>query len=77
MYGKKERGDYMYLNLRYQMCKQGITPRMLANELHLSEKSVCNKLNSKTDFTITEANYISKRLKRSASYLFSEILTNE
>lgn len=67
----------MYLNLRYQMCKQGITPRMLANELNLSEKSICNKLNRKTEFNITEANYISKRLKRNASYLFSEILKNE
>jgi len=73
----KGRGDYMYLNLRYQMCKQGITPKMLAEELNLSEKSICNKLSRRTDFTITEANYISKRLKHSASYLFSEILTNE
>lgn len=48
----------MYLNLRYQMCKQGITPKMLAEELNLSEKSICNKLSRRTDFTITEANYI-------------------
>ncbi|QHI71479.1 hypothetical protein [Aminipila terrae] len=59
------------------MCKQGITPKMLANELHLSEKSICNKLNRKTAFTIKEAYYISKRLKQSVSYLFSEMITNE
>ena len=45
----------MYRNLRGEMVKAGISVAELAKKIGISEKSMRNKINGDTEFTLSEA----------------------
>lgn len=44
----------MYLELLGELIKKGITKKSLAKQIGITEKTLFNKLNGKTDFTFSE-----------------------
>lgn len=63
----------MYKNLLAEMVRNDIDKKHLATALHLSEKSVNNKLSGITAFTVPEAKAIMKLLP--AAYTFDYLFT--
>ena len=64
----------MYSNLRSELANKGITQVALANMLGVTEKTLQNKLNGKTEFTITESLYICHNVlpEFNLNYLFKK-----
>lgn len=64
----------MYPNLNAEIARHGIKTKDIVKVLGISEKSVRNKLNGKTQFTIPEALKIRNKLfpKMTVDLLFSE-----
>lgn len=56
-------GDKMHRNLRAEMVKMNITISQLAGDIGVSEKTLRNKINGVTDFTLPEAQAIRKKLR--------------
>lgn len=48
----------MYRELLGEMAKKGVSRRQLAESIGMSEKTLFNKLNGRTDFTWNEVNKI-------------------
>lgn len=63
----------MYKNLQYVIHQKRISIKLLAEFLNVSEKTVHNKLNKKSDFTWSEVEKISTMLcpEYNVNYLFA------
>jgi putative transcriptional regulator len=57
----------MYRELLGEMVKKSITKKQLAKNIGVSEKTLFNKLNGKTDFTWNEVKKIRKIVSPSSS----------
>lgn len=57
----------MYYELLGEIARKGISKKQLAKEIGMSEKTLFNKLNGKTDFTWSEVKKIKKSLHTNLS----------
>jgi len=53
-------GKKMYRELLGEMVKKGVSKKVLAEKIGVTEKTLFNKLNGKTDFTWSEVKTIRK-----------------
>lgn len=52
----------MYLNLKCELLKKGITYKQIAKLLGLGEKTIYNKINGNSEFTFSEVKKIKQTL---------------
>lgn len=67
---------YMYRNLRAEIVRAGLTIKEIAMRIGISERSLRNKINGKTEFTLSEAIKIRKIVNKNMSLeeLFESVL---
>jgi len=61
----------MYLNLAMAMKRDRVKVNELAAEMKISRNSFANKMNGKTDFTITDIQALTKKFGQSFESLFA------
>ena len=66
----KERKKKMYPGLRAEMSRNGDTQKILANELKISPSTFFCRLNGKSDWTISDIEFLCKRYKKDYYELF-------
>lgn len=57
----------MYYELLGEIARKGVSKKQLAKEVGISEKTLFNKLNGKSDFTWSEVKQIKKALHTNLS----------
>ncbi len=60
----------MYPNLDAEMARNRVLRKELAQELGLTEKTMCDKLNGAADFKLKEMRVIKKKFNKTLDYLF-------
>lgn len=60
----------MFANLKLEMIKRGLSARKVAQKLEITEKTFSNKINGKTEFTLSEINALMRLFDKDIGYLF-------